>query len=85
MERLQVSEYTDEVARQRLKIRIEKWRKCVKSIYAENTSNGSFMTVTYNDDSVKRINEDGTESYTTSPHDDDSLVWMFTHGESTLW
>lgn len=80
-----MSEYIDEVARQRLKLRVEKWRKGVKSIYAEATPDGSMMSVTYNDDSVKRINEDGTESYTTSPHDDDRLVWMFTHGESTLW
>ena len=43
------------------------------------------MSVTYNDDSVKRINEDGTESYTTSPHDEDRLVMMFAEGESTLW
>ena len=80
-----MSEYVDEVARQRLKIRIEKWRKGVKSIYAEVVPGGSLMKITYNDDSVKSINEDGSETYTTSPHDDDSLVWMFTHGESTLW
>jgi hypothetical protein len=80
-----MSEYTDEVARRRLKIRVDEWRKGVKSIYAEAASDGSFMRITYNDDSVKRLNEDGTISFTTSPHDDDSLVWMFTHGESTLW
>jgi hypothetical protein len=80
-----MSEYTDDVARQRLKIRIEEWRKGVKSIYAEANGDKNYMSITYNDDSVKRINEDGTTSFTTSPHDDDALVWMFTHGESTLW
>lgn len=80
-----MSEYTDEVARQRLKLRIEEWRKGVKSIYAEVTPNGSVMMVTYNDDSVKRINEDGSQTLTSSPHNEDSLVWMFTHGEATLW
>jgi hypothetical protein len=80
-----MTEYTEVVALQSLKRKIEKWSKVIKQHYAETRYGDGYYECTYNDDSREVHYNDGSVKKTESPHTFEELVRMYEQDHGEEW
>ena len=80
-----MTQYTKEVALRDLKAKIEKWAKGVKSHYMQTLDGDGFYEITYNDDSIDEMHQDGTITKIESPYTFEDLVRMHEQDHGIQW
>ena len=80
-----MTQYTKEVALRDLKTKIEKWAKGVKSHYMQTLDGDGFYEITYNDDSIDEMYQDGAIIKVESPHNFEDLVRMYEQDHGIQW
>ena len=80
-----MTQNTKEVALRDLKAKIEKWARGVKSHYMQTLDGDGFYEITYNDDSIDEMYQDGAIIKVESPHNFEDLVRMYEQDHGIQW
>ena len=80
-----MTQYTKQVALRDLKAKVEKWARGVKSHYMQTLDGDGFYQITYNDDSIDEMYQDGAIIKVESPHNFEDLVRMYEQDHGIQW